>query len=364
MIIVQDFLTEYRVPFFEQLRERLARDDIDLRLLYGRSPSAESTPIDGRSLSWTHEMRVLRPPLPRGRVATWQPVMQHARGADLVIVEHAAQHLVNVPLLAGQIANVGPRLAFWGHGANLQAAHGTGRVERAKNWAARHAHWWFAYTQGSADRVAATGFPVSRITVVNNTVAVAPLSQTPTRQDLTCVYVGAMYARKRIPYLLEAGGHLANLVPGFRLVVLGGGADRGRVEAAAKTAPWLDYRGATFGDDMASVIASSSLMLLPGAVGLAIVDGLAYGCPLVTTADAFHGPEVEYLRDGVNGVLLPATTTAQSYAESVAELLQDPHRLAALRAGCADSAAELSMTAMVERYATGVGEALSTPRAR
>jgi glycosyltransferase involved in cell wall biosynthesis len=359
VVVVQDALMQYRVPFFEQLRARLADDQIELRLLYGRR--RETGAEDERSLDWAEELRVVRHRVWRGRVATWQPVLRRAWGADLVIVEHAAKHLVNLPFLGGQMTRTGPRLAFWGHGANLQATSRKSRVERAKLWAARYAHWWFAYTPGSADRVAAIGFPVSRITVVNNTIEVAALAEQPERYPLTCVYVGALYPHKRIEFLLRAGAHLAELVPGFRLVVLGSGVDRPLVEAAAPGSSWLDYRGATFDEEKAGVLASSSLLLMPGLVGLAIVDAFAFACPMVTTDQPFHSPEVEYLRDGDNGVMLPESTTPEQYAESVAALLRDTELMDRLREGCARSAAELSMGTMVERFADGVREALAAP---
>jgi L-malate glycosyltransferase len=363
--IVQDVLMQYRVPFFEQLRPRLQEEDVKLRLLYGRRKSAAPTADDERTLDWAEELRVKRVTLPKARVATWQPVLRQTWGADLVIVEHAAKHLVTLPLLGGQITRAGPRLAFWGHGANLQAIRRDSRVERAKWWAARKAHWWFAYTQGSADRIERIGFPVARITVVNNTVESTPPTSPPTaREPLTCVYVGALYSEKRISFLLDAGRALAELVPGFRLVVLGSGADRPLVEAAVPGAEWLDYRGATFDDDKAAVLAGSSLMLMPGLVGLAIVDAFVYGCPLVTTEQPFHSPEVEYLHDGDNGVMLARESTPLEYAEAVAALLEDSDRLAALRDGCARSAAELTMSAMVDRFARGVLAALAQPRGR
>ena len=53
-----------------------------------------------------------------------------------------------------------PRVVFWGHGGNLQASGPVaalcGAVQAAMS---RRAHWWLAYTEGSADRVAALGLP-------------------------------------------------------------------------------------------------------------------------------------------------------------------------------------------------------------
>ena len=98
---------------------------------------------------------------------------------------------------------------------------------------------------------------------------------------------------------------------------------------------------------------------MPGLVGLAIVDSFATGCPLVTVDLPSHSPEVEYLEDGVNGVLPPRRHRAPvQYGEHVAGLLGDPAALQRLRDGCAVSAATYTVDAMVERYAEGVLAAL------
>ena len=85
------------------------------------------------------------------------------------------------------------------------------------------------------------------------------------------------------------------------------------------------YRGPVFGDETAAdLLRQSTLLLMPGLVGLAVVDSFATGCPLVTVDLPFHSPEIEYLENGVNGVCLPAGTTPTAYAEAVVELLGDP----------------------------------------
>ena len=133
------------------------------------------------------------------------------------------------------------------------------------------------------------------------------------------------------------------------------------MEEAARAEPWLDFRGPTFDDEKALALASSSLTLMPGVVGLAIVDTFAYGCPIVTTDHPFHSPEIEYLRDGVNGVMLPRDTTPTQYADAVAGLLQAPQRRGRLRDAGTHSATELTMAHMVQRFADGIRLALAAP---
>ena len=57
-------------------------------------------------------------------------------------------------LIQNHLLLLGPRrfrLAFWGHGANLQSDNPHGLKERFKRWTTNRVDWWFAYTQMSAD---------------------------------------------------------------------------------------------------------------------------------------------------------------------------------------------------------------------
>ena len=361
MVIVQELMVGYRVPFFEALRARLAEHDVQLTLVHGYAQGDRASRADAGSLPWAVAVdnRHLRL-VPGMQAAVWAPVPRALlNDADVVVVEQANRQLLNYLLLARYVVTGRPRLVVWGHGGHLQAQ---GRLaaaaERVKAAVSRRPHWWLAYTEGSADRVAALGFPRERITVVQNAVAAPPPSAPVERVAGQCVYVGSLYRHKRIDYLLEAGRRAADLRPDFRLVVVGDGEERALVEAAAVTAPWLDYRGPLFGQEVAGLLRQSTLLLMPGLVGLAVVDSFAAECPLVTVDIDLHSPEIEYLQDGVNGVCLPAGTGPAAYAEAVAELLADPARLEALRRGCREAAATYTLAAMVERYADGLLRAL------
>jgi glycosyltransferase involved in cell wall biosynthesis len=185
--------------------------------------------------------------------------------------------------------------------------------EAAKRGYSRVPHWWFAYTEGTAGRVAGLGFPRHRITVVQNAVDTASFqrwydAETPeeaarARAGLgltgrsTCVYIGSLPPNKRLGFLLEAAEVIAEAVPDFELVVVGSGPEM--VRRAADRLPWLHHVGARFGQEKAALARKSQLLLMPGAVGLGILDSFSFQLPMLTTAEALHGPEIEYLRDGV-----------------------------------------------------------------
>jgi L-malate glycosyltransferase len=276
-----------------------------------------------------------------------------------VIVEQANRLALNYLLLAARPAG-GPRVAFFGHGANLQGNPASLR-ERWKRMWIRTPNWWFAYTDGTADRVLSGGFPANRITVVQNAVDTSALTEVdiPKRPG-RCIYAGSLDEYKRLPFLLEAAGNIAANVPQFELIVLGNGPLRPWLQSEAEIRPWLRYEGPSHGPARDKLFVSSELTLVPGPVGLVIVDSFAARAPIVTIDKSPHSPEVEYLQDGVNGRLL-ATGSAKQYAEAVTQLLMDRSLRKRLEDGCVRSSRKYTVETMVTNFASGIMAALDMP---
>jgi glycosyltransferase involved in cell wall biosynthesis len=356
VVIVQELLPQYRVPFFEGLRSALAEQDIELCLVHGHASGARAQRKDEASIPWATVVRNRRLTI-RGRdVAVWQPALGAIRQADLVIIEHANRFLLNYLLLLRRPT----RLAFWGHGGNLQTSRASGSRERFKRWTARRADWWFAYTEGSAQRVEAAGFPLHRITVVNNSTDTSIFDgvEQPRIKGRT-IFVGGLDGTKRLGFLLEAAEAAHTKCPSFSLVVVGDGPQRTLMVDAAAKFSWFDYLGPQFGADKAAALKSAGLLLMPGLVGLAAIDSLAAGTPMLTVDSPTHSPEFEYLDDDRNAVILPEGTTAAAYGAAAAALSSDSLRLEKLRDGCRLSASEFSLNAMIRRFREGVQRAIA-----
>lgn len=370
VVVLYRFLPQYRVAFYEGLRSRLHEEGVDLRLVYGDGDRHDRAKGDLVSIPWATPAKNRIVGIGAAKLY-WQPVLRHLRGADLVIVEQASRLLVNYLLLAGQRLG-GPKLAFWGHGRNFQATPSHGVAEAVKRIVSTRAHWWFAYTERSAEIVGQLGFPRSRITVVENAIdtrglrrdveaarggeADARLRTLGLQGTALGMYVGGLYEEKRLPFLFDAAELVRERVPGFELVVAGDGPDRATVERAVAAHPWMRYVGPTFGRDKAVLLAASKVLLMPGLVGLAVLDAFAAGVPLATTDVPFHSPEIEYLEPGANGLL--TAHRPEAFAAAVAGLLQDGALAARLGEGARASAGRYTIENMVERFAAGVLETL------
>lgn len=367
MLIAERRLPAYRVAFFELLRARLAEHQIELVVAHGQARADERGQADQGRLDWAIDApaRYLGP-------LCWQPF--DTRGMDLVIIGHENRLLFNHWL------GLRPRrfrLACFGHGANFASQQPRGWREAFKRWSARRVDAWFAYTALSQQRLLEAGVAADRITVVNNTVDTRTLAdhidqmseaerqQTRARFDLTAgktaLFIGSLYPSKRLDLLLQAGSLCAAADAAFRLLVIGDGVLAPMLrQAVTQHGRWLHWLGAEHGPQRAQAMAVSDVLMLPAAVGLAIVDGFAAGLPLLTTHAPGHGPEIAYLQPGVNGDIV--APQAEVYAQAVTTLMNDGPRLQRLRAAALQTAAQLSLDAMVLRFADGIQAALDAPR--
>lgn len=368
--IIQRRLTQYRVPLFYALDEKLSERGIFLKLLVGDGTSSEEVKGDGGCLSWSIQISTS---YWFGDRLCWQSTGDLLSNSDLVVVAQENKLLRNHLLL------LSPRtfkLAFWGHGANFQSNKPTGLKERFKRWTTNRVDWWFAYTQVSADRVISSGYPDSRVTILNNSIDTDELfrqrkSVTSAETDALRralgiesspigIYVGSLYADKRLDFLLESAVAIRSGVPDFHLLIVGDGPERKKVQDWCASYSWVRWVGAKVGRDKALYMSTAKILLNPGLVGLGILDSFVCQVPLITTDCGIHSPEIAYLENGVNGLM--TVDNVQVYANACVRLLHDPDELDLLRSGCARSAREYTLESMVQRFADGIEHCLDAPR--
>lgn len=366
IVIIQRRLTHYRVSFFEELKRVLQLQGVELVLVYGQPDPLEKNKRDEGHIEWA--IQVVNWYWQVGqKYLVFQPFSSELKNVDLVVLTQENSFLSNYLHLLHR-ALLGNKVAFWGHGANLQSKNPNGLKERFKRWTTTHVDWWFAYTQMSADLVAAENFSLSRITVLNNAVDTTDLQQQ--RQSITSeethalqeslgfsggkigVFVGSLYPDKRLDFLFAAAETIHEEVPNFNLLIIGDGNEREKVKDWCKNRPWARWVGSRLDREKTAYVSMAHIMLNPGLVGLGILDSFVYEVPMLTTAWGLHSPEISYFENEVNGIM--TTDDLNSYATACINLLCDTEKLNILKLGCRTSAKEYTVENMAHRFADGV----------
>ena len=91
---------------------------------------------------------------------------------------------------------------------------------------------------------------------------------------------------------------------------------------------------------------------MPALVGLAVLDSFALQTPMFTTTYHFHSPEIEYLKNGFNGVMTDNDEVA--YSNSIIKTFSDSEYLGNLVAGCKSSDSLHTVEKMVHNFKNGI----------
>lgn len=374
-VIFQYRLLHYRLGLFERLREVCAQRGIDLALVHGQASRRELVKKDEGSLPWARKVQNRFLELGT-RDLVWQPFPADLCSADLVVVMQENRILSNYPLLLSRLWSH-RKVAYWGHGANFQSDAPAGLREKWKQMMLKRVDWWFAYTGMTVDILHRAEYPQERITCLDNaidneaferdlaSVTDAQLQAMRAQIDMPVgapvgLFCGSLYPDKRLDFMIEAADRIHAALPAFRLVVVGDGPSAGEIRAAAETRPWLKWVGVRKGLEKAAWFKLADVVINPGAVGLHVLDSFCAGVPMVTTDDARHGPEIAYLKDGINGLLVHGD--ASRYADAVIALFSNRTRLDSIKQAALSDARRYTLDHMVSQFADGVEHCLNMPK--
>lgn len=369
VVIIQEHLPHYRVGFYEELYKLLEAQGCRLKLVY--SPNTANNLLAG-SLDWATPI-----PIQWFHSLGWQNVFGVTKNSDLVIFQQESKYLANYFLQAGSMISK-QKVAFWGHGRNFQSESASILGERIKRFASIFCDWWFAYNDLSAAVVRDFGFPAGRITSVQNSIDTRLISQVHARttpNDLqqlrsslgitsenVAVFTGGLYREKRLPFLFEACGIIRKSIPDFELLIIGKGPEAGFVSEMTSRHAWVHFVGPKSDEEKVPYWMLSKVLLMPGLVGLVVLDSFALGVPMITTDYPYHSPEISYLQDGVNGLVVSPWPDPIAYAERTIQLLKDPDRLLELQKNALADAERYSVQKMAENFAGGIHKALEAPK--
>lgn len=363
-MILYRFLPQYREDFYNKLRAELAKQDVNLRLIYGKSKNVDSLKKDEIDLEWAEYApnRVFKI---GGTELIWQSCFKKLKGNDLIIVEQANKLLLNYYLMFARNF-FAYKFALWGHGRNLQDKPNSLK-NRFKFLFLKKCDWWFAYTKGVKEMLVSFRFPESKITVVQNAIDTKTLQKhysdfsmhesEELKKSLgisgknIAIYCGGMYREKRLDMIIDTCLRVKEKIEDFHMIFIGSGAEAYKAKDAGDKYDFIHYLGPKFGADRVKYFKIASVQLMPGLVGLGILDSFALETPIITTAYHFHSPEIEYLESEKNGII--TKDDPDVYAETVTDVFKNM-KYNALIEGCKNSAHIYTVEKMVNNFKEGI----------
>lgn len=365
LVIQQPSLAKYRVPVFRELAQR---QGIRLRIIHSARNGIPNVAADGFNATEIpmRQLRFLGQPI-YWHSPQWTLADRHH--ADVLILTWDLHYASLIPALLRARANGIPTI-LWGHGYSK-----TDSLWRSgpRRWVAKLATALLFYNQTAADAYIRAGFDPQRIFVALNSLDQTPIQQA--RQDWLdrpeelarfrreqrlktgprLLFVSRLGPERRVDLLLEAMAQLAPDWPELQLILIGKGEHQSVLQQQADALGLggrVRFVGAIYKEmALAPWFLSADCFVFPAFMGLSLQHAFGYGLPVITSDHLNgHGPEIEALRHGENG-LLYADGDPKALAASIRQLLENPELRNKMAAEALRTATqEFTLTNMVDGF--------------
>lgn len=290
VLILQGILADYRRPLFNALAKRY-----DVTVLHaGRAARTSSDMFEEIAVA---ERRLGPFHFPdHAKIAA--AIAEH----DVVIAMFdLAWPAYLLPLFRARSRR--PFLVLHGHRYS-----GRWLADRARNFLMRRADVLLMYGTEHNDQMVAAGIDPARIVTAPNTIEVANHADTSDQPANSLLYVGRLQARKQLDMAIRIFARLQGRIdPALTLDIVGAGEPEAALREQAKAlgvADKVKFHGANRDNDELKRFFSRAIAYFsPGPVGLGVLHAFAFGVPVLTLAEGYHGPEVHNIVDGENGML-------------------------------------------------------------
>ncbi|GHA06009.1 hypothetical protein GCM10008090_14560 [Arenicella chitinivorans] len=371
VLIYQRIVPHYRVRFFEALHTRLKKVGIEMQLVYGNH--RDGYVPEGVDIDQEWAVKVNNRYLSIfGQEIVFQGGFSALRGKPcLVIVEQASRLTLNY-LIHLSKRTYGFKLAYWGHGQNFQCPE-VGIKSVLKNLLLKQVDHFFAYTTSSMNILTERGFDRRNVTVVDNSIDTTKLqfelSQCSDAQiekirrdleidsDTIGLFCGGLDERKEFDFLFQACDRIKNELSAFNIIFIGHGPKMMELKEFAASRPWVHVVGPITGQEKAAYFTLARCLVMPGALGLVVIDSFVSSTPMVTTEIETHSPEFDYLISGENSLI--TKVDIDEFSKQVVMLFKDQGLHARLQEGGRASATQFTLANMVERFAIGIENTLT-----
>ena len=333
VVVLNPYLPEYRLKFFNRVYELLSSAGLDFLLVTG-NPDKKFLARRDMSTAPFHvtsskvSFKVL------GHSIRYLHAKKWTTKAQSVVYEYS---VTNLNTWLAVLFRKNHKVLLWGHGPGYLTRSSWLR-KKLESFMANRADKVLLYTEPGMRRLSDLGVDPKRLDYLNNTFdwdsvsnALDNLSQAEIGafkakyelpQGKVLAFIGALDESKRIGFLCKVLDHLWESESPIRFLVAGEGPEgiflsravqRGQVFLLGR----IDAKG------KALVSTASVGLVNPGNIGLLAVDALTLGIPIFGTS-VRSSPEKDYLVEGESLFTLP--NNPKDFALLLDAFCQDPKR--------------------------------------
>jgi len=212
------------------------------------------------------------------------------------------------------------RFILWGHRYGARPL-----ANRVRDVLMKRADAVLLYGPEHTSEMIRRGIPGNRIFIAPNTVDIKNHCDLSRANKSTVLFVGRLQERKRLKIALRAFAGVAAQIPESWTFDIVGDGDAYRELSACAEALGCGSRVKFHGEindeeRLLKLYASAAAYVSPGAVGLSVLHSFAYGVPVLTLRDNYHGPEFHNLVHDENGYV---ASDEADFNHALARLIQD-----------------------------------------
>lgn len=372
VVILQRITGNYRLPLFEYMFKELSNQNIELKVIYGQAGPDEKEigVVNGVFLSKIQNHYVKF----RSKYLIFQFPIKDFLTADMIIIQQGNKIVTNhLYIILSYFLR--KKIGVWGNCKQELGAFRNGIFYRTWWWKlTKNIDHWFAYNDTTKLILEKAMFPKKQITVLYNTIDTKSQIETYNSftesyiqqlknkyeiksNDIVGLFCSRLYPDKRIDFLLQALELVIKEIPNFKFFVLGDGDEIQKISDFEVNHKWFFQIGTKYGEEKISYFRISDFQLMPGALGLHVVDSFAFETPIITTNNLTHGVEFDYLQNYENGIV--SSYNLDAYVEAIIKVCKDSNLLKKLKYGCKESAKLFSIERMSQNFISGILETIN-----
>lgn len=287
IIIVQPSLPAYRCSFFVRLAETLKQE---ITILHFGQKSTINHPLIHQEIGHYREFKSIKFVLNIKIVKDYH-----------TIVSVFDPHWINLFFLP--LTNSKQKVILWGHGLGKNKSINKLRAKLFKLSSSI-----ITYSEERKHLISKIGVDKTKIFVANNTIEVPNKQNTSATSERVFLYVGRLQRRKKLDIFFEIFKELELDKQNYKINIVGEGEEEKlllqKISRELNIQNSVQFFQGTSDDQQLLFHFSKAMYYIsPGAVGLGVLHSFAYGVPVLTMSDSHHGPEVDNIKQNVNGMI-------------------------------------------------------------